>query len=116
MYFRRGSYALMTAFLLATTAWSAERFAGPWNLEALRQVPQATWGEPTEPAEGIQLQEVYYAGEPYLGQPTRVFAYFARPKNPAEALPGMVLVHGGAARRFPNGPSYGPSEVTPPWP
>ena len=33
--------------------------AGPWNLEVLKKVPQATWG-----AKSGLVQEVYYEGEP----------------------------------------------------
>ena len=35
-------------------------------MTVLRQVPAATWGERSKPAYGVELQEVYYAGEPYL--------------------------------------------------
>lgn len=47
------------------------------------------------------MQELYYAGEPLNGKPTRVFAYLGRPTNSVSApLPAMVLVHGGGGKAF----------------
>jgi len=75
---------------------SEKRFTGPWNLDALKTVPSATWGEKTE-----TVQEVYYENEPVDGKPTRVFAYYARPASSDGPVPGMVLVHGGGGTAFP---------------
>ncbi|MEE8451040.1 MAG: acetylxylan esterase [Thermoguttaceae bacterium] len=75
---------------------TAERFAGPWNLDELKKVPSATWGEKT-----AAVQEVYYKSEPVDGKPTRVFAYYARPAASDGPVPGMVLVHGGGGTAFP---------------
>jgi len=50
------------------TASAAERFTGPWNLDELKQVPHATWGE----KDGL-VQEVYFQGEPLDGKLTSVF-------------------------------------------
>jgi len=74
----------------------AANSAGPWNLEVLKKVPQATWG-----AKSGLVQEVYYEGEPLGGKPTRVFAYVARPEKPQGRVPAMVLVHGGGGTAFP---------------
>ncbi len=74
---------------------SPKRFTGPWNLAELKQVPAATWGEKKD-----LVQEVYYAGEPLDGKPTRVFAYYARPAEGNGPFPGMVLVHGGGGTAF----------------
>ena len=70
------------------------RNAGPWNLAELKQTPATKWGART----GL-VQEVYYAGEPYRGRPTRVFAYLARPDGEG-AFPAMLLVHGGGGKAF----------------
>lgn len=86
--------------LLATrplqAADSAPRFTGPWKLDELRKTPEATWG-----AKDGLVQEVYFAGEPYRGKPTRVFAYYARPAAGDGPFPAMVLVHGGGGQAFP---------------
>ncbi|PLC13877.1 acetylxylan esterase [Bacillus paralicheniformis] len=82
----------------SVTAWAAEPptpFTGPWNLERLKVAPDSTWGETT----GL-VREVYYAGEPYHGRPTRVFGYYGRPKEGAGPFPAMVLVHGGGGTAF----------------
>lgn len=66
-----------------------------WDMARLSKPPAARWGERT----GL-LQEVFYAGEPYRGKPTRVFAYYAHPDGKGP-FPGVVLVHGGGGTAFP---------------
>jgi dienelactone hydrolase len=69
---------------------------GPWNLHELSKTPAVTWGATT----GL-VQELYYEGEPFQGEPTRVFAYLGRPANPeSRRSPAMVLVHGGGGKAF----------------
>lgn len=65
-----------------------------WDLDHLGNAPQTTWGETT----GL-VQEVYYRGEPFKGNPTRVFAYVGRPVGQGP-FPGVVLVHGGGGQAF----------------
>lgn len=76
-------------------ASSASAGTGPWNLKALQQTPAATWGART----GL-VQSVFYEGEPFQGQPTRVFAYVGRPAEGSGPFPAMVLVHGGGGKAF----------------
>lgn len=68
---------------------------GLWDLKTLRQPPKFevidTKGD---------LRSIYYDGEPYLGKPTRVFAYLATPEGLKGKAPAIVLVHGGAGRAF----------------
>src|SRR5262245_15384280 len=59
---------------------------GPWELPALRQAPKVTAAR----RDGV-VTALYYAGEPYRGQPTRVFAYLARPQKHDRKAPAMVL-------------------------
>jgi dienelactone hydrolase len=72
----------------------------PWNLEQLGKTPEFEW------AEGKEVRGLFYAGEPYQGYATRVFAWYATPgtlaSDPAKDrnLPGIVLVHGGGGRAF----------------
>ncbi len=68
---------------------------GPWNLTELRQVPEYQWGESVG-----GIRQVYYRNEQYQGHPTRVFAWFGRPNRAEEAVPGIVLVHGGGGKAF----------------
>ena len=85
---------LLAAFTASCVAPTARRHTGPWDLPALRQTPAATWG-----ATNGLVQEVYYAGEPYQGKPTRVFAYYGRPAG-AGPFPAVLLVHGGGGKAF----------------
>ncbi|MDA0833426.1 MAG: alpha/beta fold hydrolase [Planctomycetota bacterium] len=73
----------------------------PWDLEALSIPPDFEWVDETSP-----VQSLFYAGEPYDGHPTRVFAYYATPGTLAGDtsndghLPAVVLVHGGGGTAF----------------
>lgn len=73
-----------------------QRNFGPWNLEALKKTPKATWGK----RDGL-TQEVYYEGESFRGKPTRIFGYIARPETGKGPFPAMLLVHGGGGIAFP---------------
>ena len=73
----------------------------PWDLIALSKPPEYQWSDQTSP-----VRSLYYAGEAYKNNPTRVFAYYASPatleantiaKNP---FPAVVLVHGGGGTAF----------------
>jgi dienelactone hydrolase len=69
-----------------------------WNWTNLVKVPAVTWGV----TNGL-VQELYYAGEPFQGKPTRIFAYIGRPAAVAggpKRHPGMILVHGGGGKAF----------------
>jgi dienelactone hydrolase len=61
----------------------------PEILERTREKASGPWS----------LESIYYAGEPYEGRPTRVFAYLAIPYK-VSLPPGMVLVHGGSGKAF----------------
>lgn len=87
--------SLLVALGLAHAGNAAPRNSGPWNLAALKAVPKVEWGERTN-----LVQSLYYAGEPFKGQATRVFAYYGRPEG-SGPFPAMVLVHGGGGKAFP---------------
>jgi acetyl xylan esterase AXE1 len=78
---------------------------GPWDLSALQQTIAVQVGASHQVQEGdrtLTLTELYYAGEPWLGQPTQVFAYYARPSQQSpQPLPAMVLIHGGGGTASP---------------
>ncbi len=82
--------------LFGGVVWAAPTKTGPWDVAALRRVPEATWG-----ATNRLVQEVYYDGEPYQGKPTRVFAYYGRPEGEGP-FPAILLLHGGGGKAFPN--------------
>jgi dienelactone hydrolase len=90
--------AWLTELAILTFAVPAEAAgeSGPWNVDKLKPTPEATWGETKE-----DVQEVFYAGEPFEEHPTRVFAYYARPKEGEGPFPAMLLVHGGGGKAFP---------------
>ncbi len=73
----------------------------PWNLEELRKVPHVEWQESST------SRSLFYAGEPFEGKPTRVFACYATPgtlfgdPTKDKNLPGIVLAHGGGGKAFP---------------
>jgi dienelactone hydrolase len=94
---------LLTAFSLPQTGAASDpapgggetRFTGPWDLPHLKTPPRFMWGESRD-----GVREVVYENEPYRGQPTRVFAYFAKPAEGEGPFPGMILVHGGGGTAF----------------
>jgi dienelactone hydrolase len=47
-----------------------------------------------------EIQPIFYEGEPYRGNPTRVFAWIGIPAQRKGKLPGIVLVHGGGGTAF----------------
>ena len=69
-----------------------------WDMGELSKPPQVfESGFPKK--DGVK--SIFYAGVPYEGKATRVFAYLAVPKvKPGEKVPGLVLVHGGAGSAF----------------
>lgn len=66
----------------------------PWDLAALSDPPAFQWLDDDGP-----MRSLLYAGEPFKGRNTRVFAYVATPAG-AGPWPGVVLVHGGGGTAF----------------
>jgi cephalosporin-C deacetylase-like acetyl esterase len=80
----------------AIAVWPAEKL--PWDWTDLSAVPQ-TFEAPHNNEPGVKT--IWFAGLPYKGKPTRVFAYYAAPAaKPGEKLPAMVLIHGGGGTAF----------------
>lgn len=95
-----GALTCATAQEVAIRKSASLPASAPWNLEVLSKTPEFKW------AEGREVRGLFYAGEPYQGNATRVFAWYATPGtlagDPAKDrnLPGIVLVHGGGGRAF----------------
>lgn len=70
----------------------------PISPESFRHVPE------TYPAEGIAAEGVtamFIAGPDWKGKPTRIFAWYGKPPEAANAkVPAMVLIHGGGGTAF----------------
>ena len=83
-------------FIASTTPLAAQQAStGPWDVKALQSAEvKAEWGEPKG-----TTREVYYTGEPYQGKPTRVFAFYAKPKGDGP-FPAVLCVHGGGGKAF----------------
>lgn len=88
----------LLAIAVTPAAQAAEPAAALWDMKALAAPPKVTWTEETS----YNAKALYFEGEPYKGKPTRVFAYYAVPKNATGKVPAMVLVHGGGGTAFPN--------------
>ncbi len=73
----------------------------PWNLKELSQPPDFHWLDAKSP-----IRSLAYAGEPYQGRKTEVFAFYATPGSLAgkpkqdKNLPAIVLIHGGGGTAF----------------
>ena len=83
----------------------------PWDMARLSQAPQVEWIDQSSP-----IQSLFFTGEPYQGQPTRVFAYYASPRTllqgasggdasrqestTQQKYPAIVLIHGGGGTAF----------------
>lgn len=73
----------------------------PWQLDQLSEAPAFQWVDKTGP-----IRSLFYEGEKFRNQPTRVFAYYATPGTLAgnaqqdTDLPAVVLIHGGGGTAF----------------
>lgn len=86
---------LLILGLLTAPAKADGRFTGPWDVATLASPPKADWGEAKD-----GVREVYYENVPLRGKMTRVFGYYARPKQGDGPFPAMVLLHGGGGKAF----------------
>ncbi len=70
----------------------------PWDMETLAAVPE--WAALERPrVDGVRA--IAFAGLPFQGKPTRVFAWLGTPRVKAgEKVPAMVLIHGGGGTAF----------------
>lgn len=73
-----------------------------WNMKQLQQAPSFEWMR----TDSI-VHSLTYKSLDYDGKPTKVFAYYSNPDiiagkpSSGKTFPGIVLVHGGGGRAFP---------------
>lgn len=95
----------VAVFLPSALALRGESFSTQgitiWDLRDLSRTPSVEWHDATSP-----VRSLLYAGEPYKGKATRVFAYYASPltlgieTDLQKKFPAVVLVHGGGGTAF----------------
>lgn len=95
----RYSTLILVFFLLTLIVTGTEATVTmPWEIESLNHAPTVF------PAEGFEedgVRPLFFAGEPYQGKETRVFAWYGTPSGtPGQKYPAMVLVHGGGGTAF----------------
>ena len=72
-----------------------------WDTDSLYRVPQTyTVTDLALKNDSATIQSLFYEGESYRNQPTRVFAWYGWPEQTDEPVPAMVLVHGGGGTAF----------------
>jgi cephalosporin-C deacetylase-like acetyl esterase len=88
---------LLLLSLLTQAIYAAD--AGPWKWKDLSVVPE-TFEAPHNDEPGVKA--LWFAGVPYKGKPTRVFAYYSAPASAGggQKVPAMVLIHGGGGTAF----------------
>src|SRR3954469_3375330 len=97
------------AFVIAPMIWfvcspnlTAQQNGAPlWDLKWLDRPPAV---EPAESYGAKDIHSVFYAGEPWNGKATKVFAYYGFPEGASASarVPGVVCVHGGSGTAFAN--------------
>ena len=71
----------------------------PWDLSRLNPAPAM---DSADNYGASDVHSIFYAGEPWKGKPTKVFAYYGFPEGASKAspVPGVVCVHGGSGTAF----------------
>jgi arylsulfatase A-like enzyme/dienelactone hydrolase len=98
-------FTMLLAWLVlicAAPLHAADGQVGPWDVTALKNtVPEMRWVDRDGP-----VHSLLYAGEPYQGHATEVFAFYASPATIGKTttahkkFPGVVLIHGGGGTAF----------------
>ena len=89
------SFPLLLILGAIITSAAEPEAASLWNADDYFAKPPAVqWGEP----DGL-VRPLSYEGELFNGQPTRVFAYYAKPEGDGP-FPAVLLIHGGGGKAF----------------
>lgn len=96
-FMTRGTFLLVAA-LAVGRLWGGAA-VGPWDWKDLEAVP-ATFEAPHNAEPGVKA--IWFAGLPFKGKATRVFAYYGAPAGASASAkaPAMVLIHGGGGTAF----------------
>lgn len=92
------AFSTIVCLLVCLSNCGAE---GPFIVEAYQQVPAYRWIDDSSPIRSFLLES-----EPYHGQPTEVFGFYATPGSligdvsQDKDLPAVVLLHGGGGTAF----------------
>ncbi len=82
---------------VAVHAQPAEKL---WDISALTAPPEV-FDSPEIRSSDPRIRALFFAGAPYRGEETRVFAWLGMPETkPGEKVPGIVLLHGGGGTAF----------------
>lgn len=98
-WFRHGLLSVLSILMMPSAIQAGSSPPVTWDTAKLFAAPQ-TYPAPAE-LQSPGVTAVFYAGLPYKGNPTRVFAYYGVPDGGDKPVPGMVLVHGGGGTAFP---------------
>lgn len=74
--------------------------ASPWNQEALFKAPETFKVDIPELKADNGIKPIFFAGVPYRGKATKVFAWYGVPPHKSGKVPGIVLVHGGGGTAY----------------
>lgn len=91
--------AISFAMSLPAARLLADDGSSRWDLHSLA-APPAT--EPADSYGATDVQAIFFAGEPWQGKPTKVYAYYGLPAGASHdaPVPGVVCVHGGSGTAF----------------
>src|SRR3954466_10801075 len=77
----------------------------PWPLDDLRRLvapPTITNTQRVRQSDRtLDLSEFYFPAGTWKNKPIRAFGYYARPAQTAEAIPAILLIHGGGGTARP---------------
>jgi dienelactone hydrolase len=100
----RGLRLFALAAILAAPLKAAPELApvpgDGWKSVDLASTPELFPSEAVRSSDP-RIRPLFFAGAPYQGRPTRVFAWLGVPRlSPGENAPGIVLLHGGGGTAF----------------
>lgn len=98
---RFGLFWISLAWAFASGLGARDSLPVVWDLDALSR-PPAIHAAPAQAPAADGVSALCFEGLPFLGKPTRVFAYYGAPMSATteNPVPGIVLVHGAGGTAF----------------